>query len=78
VGLNHAFAVSVEGTQVCGWGCNEHGQLGLGSRSHALQPAVLKPFAERISHVACGSHHSVFASKGVVTTMLKKCLKKMS
>ena len=70
-GAAHVIAITVTGNAL-GWGWNRHGQLGfkpsLESSRYEPSPISLE-LPENVSWVACGTHHTAFASsKGNLLT----------
>ena len=59
VGYAHMLALTVEGV-VYSWGCNSHGQLGLGDHKDRASPSLVSYLSEeeRVVAVAAGHLHS--------------------
>ncbi|RWS12697.1 E3 ubiquitin-protein ligase HERC2-like protein [Dinothrombium tinctorium] len=63
VGALHCLAVTDTG-QVYSWGDNDHGQQGNGSTNANRRPTLVQGL-EGITHVACGSSHSIAWTGGI-------------
>lgn len=59
-GDNHSIALAANGN-VYAWGKNDHGQLGIGSRSNFTVP-VLVPYVNNVFAIAAGGQHSLLLS----------------
>ena len=61
-GAEHTLICTVGGS-VYAWGCNTHGQLGVGDTTTRLRPELLRSLrAAKASHIACGKSHSACIS----------------
>ena len=58
-GAYHTVAFTDD--EVYAWGCNSHGQLGLGTFADQKHPACIKDLSnENITQVSCGAKHTLF------------------
>jgi regulator of chromosome condensation len=58
-GNHHSFYINGKG-QVFGWGLNNHGQLGIGTKSNTSIPTLVKALEGlRVVMMAGGEHHSI-------------------
>uniref|UniRef100_A0A1B6DL92 HECT domain-containing protein n=1 Tax=Clastoptera arizonana TaxID=38151 RepID=A0A1B6DL92_9HEMI len=63
-GYKHCLALTNNG-RLYGWGCNEAGQIGIGSKCTSVpEPTLVKALAAiPLAFIACGSYHSFAVSK---------------